>query len=58
MKKRVALARATIAEAPIIFYDDPTAGLDPVTSSKIFNLIGSLHRADRCRLLRVTISSG
>ena len=44
MKKRVSLARATIAEAPILLYDDPTAGLDPVTSSKIFALVRSLHR--------------
>jgi phospholipid/cholesterol/gamma-HCH transport system ATP-binding protein len=43
MRKRVALARATIANAPILFYDDPTAGLDPVTSSKIFKLISRLH---------------
>ena len=43
MKKRVALARATIASAPILLYDDPTAGLDPVTSSKIFRLIADLH---------------
>ena len=43
MKKRVALARATIANAPILLYDDPTAGLDPVTSSKIFELIARLH---------------
>ena len=43
MRKRVALARATIASAPILLYDDPTAGLDPVTSSKIFGLIRKLH---------------
>jgi phospholipid/cholesterol/gamma-HCH transport system ATP-binding protein len=43
MKKRVALARATIAHAEIMLYDDPTAGLDPVTSSKIFALIERLH---------------
>jgi phospholipid/cholesterol/gamma-HCH transport system ATP-binding protein len=36
MKKRVSFCRAVIAEPPILFYDDPTAGLDPVTSSKIF----------------------
>ncbi|MFT7626147.1 MAG: phospholipid/cholesterol/gamma-HCH transport system ATP-binding protein [Myxococcota bacterium] len=47
MKKRVALARATIAEPPILLYDDPTAGLDPVTSSKIFNLIAKLDTAER-----------
>ena len=46
MKKRVALARATIANAPILLYDDPTAGLDPVTSSKIFALVRRLHSPD------------
>ena len=45
MKRRVSLARATITEAPLLLYDDPTAGLDPVSSSKIFALIGSLHAA-------------
>lgn len=39
MKKRVGLARANINDPEFIFFDDPTAGLDPVTSSKIFNLI-------------------
>lgn len=38
-KKRVAVARATVANAPIIIYDEPAAGLDPVTSQKIFNLL-------------------
>jgi phospholipid/cholesterol/gamma-HCH transport system ATP-binding protein len=48
MKKRVGIARATIARPSIVFYDEPTAGLDPVTSSKIYNLIRELqsqHRA-------------
>ncbi len=36
MKKRVSFCRAVISAPKIIFYDDPTAGLDPVTSSKIF----------------------
>jgi phospholipid/cholesterol/gamma-HCH transport system ATP-binding protein len=38
-KKRVGIARGTIARQPIIIYDDPTAGLDPVTASKIFLLL-------------------
>jgi phospholipid/cholesterol/gamma-HCH transport system ATP-binding protein len=38
-KKRVGVARATVAQAPIIFYDEPAAGLDPVTSQKIFDLL-------------------
>ena len=44
MKKRVSLARATVAHPRIVLYDDPTAGLDPVTSSKIFELLSAVHR--------------
>jgi len=45
-KKRVGVARATITRAPIIFYDEPAAGLDPVTSQKIFDLLrGEQKRA-------------
>lgn len=43
MKKRVGVGRAVIAEPPFLLYDDPTAGLDPVTSSKIFRLVAQLH---------------
>jgi len=43
MKKRVALARATVADPQIALYDDPSAGLDPVTSSRIFKLIRQMH---------------
>jgi phospholipid/cholesterol/gamma-HCH transport system ATP-binding protein len=43
-KKRVGVARATIARAPILLYDEPTAGLDPVTSQKIYDLIREEQR--------------
>lgn len=43
MKKRISFARAVIRRPPIIFYDDPTAGLDPVTSSKIFELLREIR---------------
>ena len=43
MKKRVALARAMIARPPLVLFDEPTAGLDPVTTSKIYDLL----RAER-----------
>jgi phospholipid/cholesterol/gamma-HCH transport system ATP-binding protein len=39
MKKRVGIARATIASPAIVIYDEPTAGLDPVTTSKIYDLL-------------------
>lgn len=44
MKKRVSFARAVIRRPPILFYDDPTAGLDPVTSSKIFILLRKMQQ--------------
>ena len=47
MKKRVGLARAVITHPKLAIYDDPTAGLDPVTSSKIFNLISGVKERQR-----------
>src|SRR5690606_20828112 len=38
-KKRVGVARATITKANLILYDEPAAGLDPVTSQRIFELL-------------------
>lgn len=39
MRRRVSIARALIDEPPIVYYDSPTAGLDPVTSQTIITLI-------------------
>lgn len=39
MKKRIGLARTLILEPEIVLYDEPTTGLDPVTSGEISDLI-------------------
>lgn len=54
MKKRVSFCRAVIPQPPIVFYDDPTAGLDPVTSSKIFRLLEQMR--DERGVTSITIS--
>jgi phospholipid/cholesterol/gamma-HCH transport system ATP-binding protein len=43
MRKRVALARSITMEPEIILYDEPTTGLDPVSSEKIAQLIVDLN---------------
>lgn len=45
MKKRVSLARAIAFGPEIIFYDEPSSGLDPVTTNKIDELIISTQKA-------------
>jgi len=43
-KKRVGLARATAMDPKILFYDEPSAGLDPVTAAAIDDLIMDLSK--------------
>ncbi|MCJ7468627.1 MAG: ATP-binding cassette domain-containing protein [Maribacter sp.] len=44
MKRRVALARTLILRPKIILYDDPTSGLDPITSKEIIELMRSIQK--------------
>ncbi len=53
-KKRVGVARATVTRAPIVLYDEPAAGLDPVTSQKIFDLLRSEQRASNATVIMVS----
>jgi phospholipid/cholesterol/gamma-HCH transport system ATP-binding protein len=41
MKKRVALARALVAEPQVVLYDEPTTGLDPITTDYVDSMIVS-----------------
>ncbi len=54
MKKRVSLARAIAFGPEIIFYDEPSSGLDPVTTNKIDELIISTQRALKVTSIVVT----
>lgn len=44
MRKRVGLARALALEPKIMLYDEPTTGLDPITTHMVDNLIKSTHQ--------------
>ncbi|ACF46713.1 MAG: ABC transporter ATP-binding protein [Prosthecochloris sp.] len=54
MKKRVAIGRALIFNPKMILFDEPTAGLDPVSSKKILNLIGQLRKKNDLGAVMVT----
>ncbi len=47
MAKRVAIARAIAVDPTVLFYDEPTTGLDPVISGHIHELIWSEHHRSR-----------
>ncbi|AKT40355.1 iron ABC transporter ATP-binding protein [Chondromyces crocatus] len=53
-KKRVGVARATITRGEIVLYDEPAAGLDPVTSQRIFDLLRKEQRAANATVVMVS----
>jgi phospholipid/cholesterol/gamma-HCH transport system ATP-binding protein len=54
MKKRAAIARALTMDPEILFFDEPSAGLDPIIAAGIDDLILKLKRAFRMTIVVVT----
>lgn len=54
MKRRIALARTLILKPKIILYDEPTAGLDPITSKEISALIKTIQNKYKTSSIVIT----
>ncbi|MGE3975688.1 MAG: ABC transporter ATP-binding protein [Bdellovibrionales bacterium] len=54
MQKRLGIARALALKPKVILYDDPTAGLDPITSRKIIQLILNLQKELKSTIITIT----
>lgn len=54
MKKRIGLARSIITDPEIMFYDEPTTGLDPISSKEISELILQLQKQLKMTSIIVT----
>ena len=54
MRKRVGIARAIATNPEYILYDEPTTGLDPITTHSINNLIKKIHNEEKLTSIIVT----
>jgi ABC-2 type transport system ATP-binding protein len=54
MKQKLAILRATVHRPPILFLDEPTAGLDPEAAKEIRDLMAELSLHEKCTILLST----
>ena len=54
MRKRIGIARGLILKPEIVLYDEPTTGLDPITSEEITQLILSLQQKYKTTSIIIT----
>jgi phospholipid/cholesterol/gamma-HCH transport system ATP-binding protein len=54
MRKRISLARTIVVDPMIMLYDEPTTGLDPVTSDEISSLINAVQKTYKTSSLIIT----
>lgn len=58
MRKRAAIARALVLDPPLVFLDEPSSGLDPLTAAEIDHLIQALAREHGLTVVMVTHELG
>lgn len=56
MKKRVGLARALACNPEFILYDEPTTGLDPISSDSIDSLIDSIAQNEKLQVTSIVVT--
>jgi len=54
MKQKLAIARALVHDPPVLFLDEPTAGLDPESAKEIRDMIEELSQHEKCTILLCT----
>lgn len=54
MKQKLAIVRATVHRPPVLFLDEPTAGLDPEAAKEIRDLMAELSQHEKCTILLST----
>jgi ABC-2 type transport system ATP-binding protein len=54
MKQKLAIIRATVHRPPVMFLDEPTAGLDPESAKEIRDLMAQLSKREKCTILLST----